>query len=92
MRRSWDALDGQIDTKSRRSARTVPIDNTLLALLVLYLDRHDGREFAFPGYGRWGREYDPFSADALLKRSRKSWRAAGLTQWACTRQGTPSRA
>jgi hypothetical protein len=37
------------------------------------------RAFAFPGYGRWGREYGPFSADALLRRSRTWWINADLS-------------
>jgi integrase len=49
-----------------------------LALLTEYLAQHDGRKFAFPGHGRWNKDYGPVSADALLKRSRKRWKAAGL--------------
>ena len=32
----------------------------------------------FPFYGRCGRNHGPISADALRKRSRKIWKAAGL--------------
>ncbi len=77
--RGWDALDGEIETKTGWSARTVPMTTPLKAILLAYLVGHDGREFAFPGYGRWGQEYGPFSADALLKRSRKTWTEADLT-------------
>jgi integrase len=76
--RSWDALDGEIAPKSYTSARQIPLSAPLAAILEPYLSEHDGGEFAFPGRGRWGCSYGPFSADALLKRSRKVWKSAGL--------------
>jgi integrase len=76
--RAWDALEGAIDPKSQTATRVIPINAELAHILRKHLAQHDGREFMFPGYGRWGRTYGPFSADALLKRSRKAWRAAGL--------------
>lgn len=76
--RAWDALEGPIDPKSATAARMVPMHRRLEQILREYLTQHDGREFMFPGYGRWGQSYGPFSADALLKRSRRTWRAAGL--------------
>ncbi len=79
VQRGWDALDGEIETKTAWSARTIPMTKPLKDILSLYLATHDGREFAFPGYGRWGKDYGPFSADALLKRSRKTWTEADLT-------------
>jgi integrase len=76
--RAWDALDGAIDPKSHTATRLVPINAQLARILREHLAQHDGAEFMFPGYGRWRRTYGPFSADALLKRSRKAWRAASL--------------
>lgn len=76
--RGWDTGEGAISTKTSSGDRIVPIAAPLVAVLSDYLETHDGREFAFPGYGRWERDYGPFSADALLKRSRKAWRAVGL--------------
>jgi integrase len=78
IRRSWDALDGEIAPKSHHSARSVPISDRLLEILRRYVGQHDEGQFAFPGSGRWGKDYGPISADALLKRSRKRWKAAGL--------------
>ncbi len=78
VRRAWDALEGEIDPKSYNSVRVVPISDPLMTVLMAYLADHDNREFAFPGFGRWKGGYGPFSADALLKRSRKTWRNSGL--------------
>jgi len=78
VRRGWDAREGEIAPKSHHGARSVPISAPLLALLADYLGQHDGGQFAFPGYGRRKKDYGPISADALLRRSRKLWKAAGL--------------
>ncbi len=78
VRRAWDMLDGEIATKSYAAERQVPLCAPLRQALATYLADHDGGEFLFPGYGRWGRGYNAFSADALLKRSRKVWGRAGL--------------
>ena len=78
VRRGWDMCDGEIAAKSANGEREVPLPAKAIEPLLAYLGEHDGREFLFPGYGRWGGDYGPFSADALLKRSRKAWAAAGL--------------
>jgi integrase len=78
VRRGWDTRAGAIGTKTESSVRELPILDKLACVLEPYLAAHDGREFAFPGYGRWKRHYGPISPDALLKRSRKTWEAAGL--------------
>lgn len=78
VRRGWDMREGEIDTKTDTSKRDLPILRKLTDVLDPYFAGHDGREFSFPGYGRWGRDYGPFSADALLKRCRRTWIAAGL--------------
>jgi integrase len=91
VRRAWDALDGEIAPKSHHSARSVPISAPLHDILTRYLAQHDGREFAFPGSGRWKKDYGPISADALLKRA-SCGRSLGSYRLAYTRHGTPTRA
>jgi integrase len=78
VRRGWDLCEGEIAEKTAAGKRDIPIPAKLADLLVAHFASHDGRTFAFPGYGRWGHGYGAFSADALLKRSRKAWRAKGL--------------
>jgi integrase len=64
---SWDRYDGDVETKSAAGTRVVPICDHLREYLT---EQTEGFYFGEAG--------KPFNYDALLRRSRKAWEAAGL--------------
>jgi integrase len=75
VRRNEDVVEGEIEPKSSSGRRAVPLIRDLAALLAAHHERGEGegRERVFPGE-RGGK----FSAEALAKRARQRWEAAGL--------------
>ena len=74
--RSWDAIEGVIETKSRSGRRRVPIAEELRAHLAEHLLR-TGRRTGL-AFGRT--EERPFSHVALRDRAHRAWETAGL-EW-----------
>jgi len=72
--RSWDPVEGVVETKSRSGRRRVPIVDELrthLAEHLLRTGRRDGLVF--------GRDASrPFAYESVLKRARRAWADAGL--------------
>ncbi|WP_169542086.1 tyrosine-type recombinase/integrase [Solirubrobacter soli] len=73
VRRGWDAVEGELDPKSRAGVRKVPIAAALRGHLV---EAHgDGSAFAFgiaPGR--------PFEPGAVAERATKAWERAALSR------------
>lgn len=72
--RSWDAVAGPIEPKSRSGRRRVPLSNTLRRHLLSHRLQQGSRE-GLIFTSRTGRPFDPATAAA---RARKAWQAAGL--------------
>jgi integrase len=73
VRRSWDDVAGEIEPKSRKGARTVPIAATLREYLVDLKAQtgHDGHDFVFgPAANR------PFTPVQVRRRARRAWEEA----------------
>jgi integrase len=72
--RSWDAIEGVIETKSRSGRRRVPIVDELRSHLAEHLLRTGRREGLV--FGR--DETRPFAYESVIKRARQSWDAKTL--------------
>ena len=77
VRRGWDPEKGEIDTKSRMGRRTVPLTAILRDVLVEHrMDRGADDPHALV-FGRT--PHTPFDPNTVYQRTRKLWKAAGLT-------------
>ncbi len=70
--RSWDALEGVIEPKSRAGTRRVPVVAALRELLVEHRLDVDGEGLVF-GLGA-----RPFNPSGVAKRVKRTWASAGL--------------
>lgn len=69
IRRSWDRVDGEIDLKSARGRRNVPVSKTLRRYLVEHLLQLGWRD----GY-IYGRDADtPWSVEVPQRRGKRVW-------------------
>lgn len=75
VRKGWDAIEGEIELKSRKSRRRVPIlpDLRLLLIALKLSAGRDGPDFVF---GRTATL--PFDPRAVADRADKAWKAAGV--------------
>jgi integrase len=73
--RGWDPKEGPIEPKSRAGKRRVPLAKPLRAYLAEHRLRSQGTAEDLVFRGRGGK---PLAPDALIERSRKLWRDAGL--------------
>jgi integrase len=72
--RSWDQVEGVVETKSRSGRRRVPIVEELRSRMAEHLLRTGRREGLV--FGR--EETRPFAYESLIKRARRAWDASGL--------------
>lgn len=75
VRRSWDDVEGEIDPKSRKGERDVPVAGTLRLHLLEHLAR-TGRRGCDLVFGRTASE--PFTPSHVRARALKAWARAGL--------------
>jgi integrase len=75
VRRSWDDKDGEVEPKSRKGSRRVPV-SAALRLHLLEHKARTGRRGDELVFGRSGEE--PFTSTWIRKRALRAWEAAGL--------------
>lgn len=75
VRRGWDDVEGEVEPKSRKGTRTVPIAGTLRLILLEHLARTGRRETNLV-FGRTATE--PFTPTHIRKRARETWTTAKL--------------
>jgi integrase len=75
VRRGWDEQEGEIEPKSRKGTRRVPVVAPLRLLLLEHKAR-TGRRGSDLVFGRTASE--PFTPTWVRKRARRAWQAAGV--------------
>jgi integrase len=85
VRRGWDDVEGEIEPKSRKGARRVPMTSELRLALLEHLAR-TGRRGSDLVFGRGAAE--PFTPSQARKRALGSWAAAAVGAF-LTRKALP---
>jgi integrase len=75
VRRGWDDIEGEIETKSQKGQRDVPLSGALRLILLEHKAR-TGRRDSGLVFGRTASE--PFTPTHIRKRSLKAWAAANV--------------
>jgi len=83
VRRGWDDVEGEIETKSQKGERDVPLTGAL-RLILLEHKALTGRRDSDLVFGRTASE--PFTPTYIRKRALRSWALANVKR---TREGRP---